>query len=217
VTELDLVPQSYRRTLALKQGLYRFLSAYAALILVIVIAKFGLTFRLDKMQHEIGKLQAAKQVMHNQAARSDELKVRKEAADQRLALLTGLQGGVSAEAVLHALDQAVDESIWFQQVKFQREGQVVPHQPESAENGYFVILAGDGQAPQQEAWRLRTHLEIRGQARDHSALSRFIQRLTVQPEVEEARLINADLHPYASTEVVDFNVAVVINNRPDRR
>jgi hypothetical protein len=215
--ELDLVPNEYRQSLRLKRGLFQFLCAYGVLLALLSSGRLGLAIRVQQLRKEVSELQMAQQQAINQQSRLDALTARKETATQRIALLDSLYGGLSAEQVLMTLDRAVDQNIWFQHLTFQHEGQAVPHTPETVNTGYFIVIPKDRQQPQQqEAWQIKTHMEIVGQARDHTALARFIKRLTEQTEVDEARLINSDLRRYVSADVVDFKLAVVLSYRPDR-
>ena len=58
--------------------------------------------------------------------------------------------------------------------------------------------------------KLQHVLVIRGQARDHSALSRFVRRLFEQPEIQDIRILNTSLAD--NREFVDFNLAVTVNS-----
>ena len=53
-------------------------------------------------------------------------------------------------------------------------------------------------------------MTIRGQVRDHSALSRFVRRLFEQPEIEDIRIFNTALS--GDREFVNFNLAVTVNS-----
>jgi hypothetical protein len=55
-----------------------------------------------------------------------------------------------------------------------------------------------------------THMEIRGQAVDHSTLAQFVSRLLDQPRIEQVRVVNTRVRPLAAVEVVDFELAVVV-------
>jgi hypothetical protein len=209
MTELDLIPSDYRGALRRKRWVTIFLCVYGGAVVLTVLAKLGLSVRVASLEEGVTELRTVKK----QRARLDELRVRKEEAEKRLALLDGLRGGVSAEQVMLVLDRALEPAVWFKQLTFRRDGMVVPHPPEALESGYAMLIPQQGQQS-REAWSISTRVAIQGQARDHAALSRFIKRLTEQAEVQEARLLNSGPRRHVSAEAVDFNLEVVINNRP---
>ena len=53
-------------------------------------------------------------------------------------------------------------------------------------------------------------MEIKGYARDHSALSRFVNRLYDHPEIVDARVLNTSVRPAGDGTIVDFDLAVVV-------
>jgi hypothetical protein len=53
-------------------------------------------------------------------------------------------------------------------------------------------------------------MEIRGQAVDHSALARFVDRLIDEPRIEQVRIVKTRMQTYAAARVLDFELAVVV-------
>ena len=70
--------------------------------------------------------------------------------------------------------------------------------------------SGSGQAGDNQL-RVQTNMTIRGQARDHSALSGFVQRLFAQPEIDDVRIRRTSLISDDRAEAVDFELAIVLN------
>jgi hypothetical protein len=60
-------------------------------------------------------------------------------------------------------------------------------------------------------------MTIKGQARDHSALSGFVRRLFVQPEIDDVRILRTNLSRSNRADAVDFELAVVINTGASAR
>ena len=57
----------------------------------------------------------------------------------------------------------------------------------------------------------KPYMKIRGQAKDHSALSGFVRRLYQQPEIQDVRILNTAVA--AGSRYVDFNLAIVVNGQ----
>ena len=96
--------------------------------------------------------------------------------------------------------------------KFKRAGEVVEQAPQTVNTGYFIVVpAGEGRK-KAETWRIDTHMTIRGEARDHAALSRFVRRLVDQPEIQDARVIRTAARTQSGTRVVSFEMAVIVHS-----
>ena len=112
------------------------------------------------------------------------------------------------------IDRASDGRVWFSEWTFRRAGELVESDPQAIRAGYFIVLPREAKRDEREkAWLMRTHMEIRAQAVDHSTLASFARRLVEQPEIEEVRVLNTRSRPTASTDVVDFELAVVVRTR----
>jgi hypothetical protein len=111
----------------------------------------------------------------------------------------------------HALDGG---DVWFRSWRFQRAGAEVEMEGEESVNtGYFVVLPPDGESSESRAWRVETHMEIRGHARDHAALSTFVRRLYEQPSIEDVKVLKTNAREYDHGSLVDFDLAVVVAGR----
>ena len=60
-------------------------------------------------------------------------------------------------------------------------------------------------------------MTIRGQARDHQALSRFVRSLFEQPDINDVNVQKTSQSDYADRRVVDFSLTVVLNSAIDKR
>lgn len=215
MADIDLIPSAYRHALRMRGWVKNFVFIYLGLVLSIAMTKMGMSQRVNAQQAETEKLQAGKTRVLQQQAVLDELHAKKMAVEKRLELLAGLRGGATAVQMVQTIDRALDNDVWFQEWTFQRAGQLVEHKPETVHTGYFIVVPKDGTQQQDKAWRVDTHMAIKGQALTHSALSKFIQRLDEQPEIEKVRLLKTGLRRYTSMEIIDFEMAVVVDSRPE--
>jgi hypothetical protein len=209
---MDLVPVQYRHTLQLRRWLRLFAVVQGSLLLSLLLAKVGLAYGEATRRRQIDELHVAEKLAIDSRARLSQLDAERELAERRLSILDGLRGGISSDAVFGAVDQALDEGIWFLDWTFSRAGQLVNDDPKAVQTGYFLVipLEGEDESYGGRAWRLETHMEIRGQALDHSTLARFVGRLLDQPRIQQVRIVNTRTQQTETVEVVAFELAVVV-------
>jgi hypothetical protein len=53
-------------------------------------------------------------------------------------------------------------------------------------------------------------MTIKGQAKDHAALSRFVRKLFEQPEIQDVRILNTSR--LSDERIVNFDLAVTVNS-----
>jgi hypothetical protein len=126
-------------------------------------------------------------------------------------MLKNLRDSKAAEKMFVIVDRAISAGdVWFLSWEFQRSDTFVESLPDSPGEGYFVVLSGNKDDGTGEAWQINTHMTIKGQASDHSALSKFVRRLYEQPEVKDVRILNTSLMNAA--KVVNFDMIVTVNS-----
>ncbi len=211
MTEIDLVPGDYRRLSWLRGRARTTVQVIATALVVSLLAWAGLHVYSGHLATQIAELQSQQAITNQQREALTQLDVHKTALQRKLELLTGLRGGAEAVQMFVTIDRALKgEDVWFLDWEFRRAGTAVEHKPETNSNGYFILIpAEDGQAS-TEAWKIETHMTLRGQARDHSALSGFVKRLYRQRAIQDVRILDTSRQP--QDKVVDFRLAVTVNS-----
>lgn len=211
MNEIDLVPVDYRQRIRVRSWLRTFGVVMGATLLLLGGARAFLAWSEQSRRGQIEELRAAEQQAIAQEAHLAQLDQEHQLARRRLSILSGLRGGISSDVVFLAVDRALDEGIWFRDWTFRRAGEFVDGESKAVKTGYFLVVPLE---PPEEggsrAWRLETHMEITGQARDHSTLAGFVSRLLDQPRIREVRVVNTRQRRYAATEVVEFELAVLV-------
>ena len=210
MTEIDLVPAAYRRWLVLRRAALVFALLTGLLVAGAVAARVVLTGNVGALAAQLAELRDREQALHTRQARLDALREREEALAARVAVLDRLRGGLPSMAVFRAVDRALDKRVWFRDWSFRRAGEYVPAQGARVAGADVIVLADplDGGTPR--AWKMETHMEIQGQALDHSALADFVPRLGSQAVVREGRVVDTQVRRYTQTHVVDFRLAVIL-------
>lgn len=212
MTEVDLIPGDYRLRLRLGRSIRSVALAVVAVLAVTLIAVAALRYRLAQVSSEIASLQQQQAISARQREALASFTATRDRYQHQLALLQGLRSGTTAVSMFESIDQALSgDDVWFLDWEFQRAGSAV-HDVEKARNtGYFIVLPAGTDDAGEEAWKIETHMSIRGQARDHAALSRFVRRLLEQPEIQDVRILNTALRETGPQRVVEFELAVIVN------
>ncbi len=210
--DLNLIPEEFNQQLKLGRWLRNFSVIYIVLVLLIVFGKYQLDERNTTIESTIAQLQTGKQLtLQQQQAYDSQLKSQAE-LKKRLNILSGLRGGPPAERIFITFDEVMNGDIWFSKWTFRRAGEWTDVDPDVARPGYLIINTDANSKEREQAWRLSTHMEIKGQARNHSMLAEFIGRLIKRPEIEDVKVLNTSLRTYTTAQVIDFDLAVVVNN-----
>ena len=212
MTDIDLIPSDYRT----RQWQIRWLRA-AGVILVLLLAVHGaawsvLSTQTESMQDEIADLQAKQLITSQQRTELESLNAKKSEFERQLELLNGLRSGGAAEQMFVTIERALtSDDVWFVDWRFQRSGVVIDDPEATVNTGYFIVVPADAEGNEERPWQVRTHMTIRGQSRDHSALSTFVKGLFAQPEIEDVHVGRTSLSRVSAIDVVDFDLAVVMN------
>ena len=210
MAEIDLVPADYRRLLKLRGRLRTFAVLYLGVMVSLGTARAGIGYGVQTRGQEIERLEAARALEQDHQRQLEALREENAEAAKRLRILTGLRGGIAAKDMFLVIDRATDGNVWFLDWKFRRAGEVVENDPAAVQTGYFIVLPVEERDAREKAWLMRTHMEIRARALDHSTLAAFVRRLVGQPEIEEVRVLNTRTRRYTRAEVVEFELAVVV-------
>ena len=213
MADIDLIPTDYRFQIWLRRCVAHFGIAVGALLMVAAAGYFALVFATGQVQADVEALQARQVVTTQQRDELTRLEETKRSYERQLALLEGLRSGAAAQAMFETVDRALVDGVWFVDWEFRRAGSVVEEKTRTVATGYFIVVpAGEGRAA-KETWKIDTHMAIRGQAQDYSALSSFVRGLLDQPEIQSVRVLESTLLPSAKSAVVQFSLAVVVNSR----
>lgn len=212
MAEIDLIPAAYRIKVWLQTWLVRMGTGLAGVIVVSMAAFFYLASLNRDVDEEISQLQSRQEISNRQRDEIKQLQGKKSGLESQLALLTELRSGAAAADIFVTLDSAVtDGDVWFLDWEFQRAGSKVRETDTGVNTGYFIIVQDDSNSQAQEAWKIETHMNIRGQAKDHSALSGFVRRLFDRPEIRDVRIL--DTTRDRNGQMVEFRLAVIINSK----
>jgi hypothetical protein len=189
--------------------------AVGASVVVVGIGALGyvsLARWTDSVRVEVAELQAKQEVSSQQRNTIALLLGNKKELDQQWLLLESLRAGMPAKGLMESVQQAMRaDEVWFVDWRLRRAG-IVTEKATTADNpGYFVIVKKNDR---DEDWHAKTHMTVRGQARDHATLSEFAQRLLEHSDIEDV-LVQRTSQAFGrdrSAVAVDFDLAIVLDS-----
>lgn len=189
-----------------------FLIILAVLLLLTTSTSATLKFSTQKLKHEASSLQKQKDITVQQRTALIQIQEQQSKLQQQWKLLQGLRSGAAVKIMFEMIDSALSDDVWFLSWKFKRTGLAQPR-AKTINKGYFIVVPRGQAITITNNTRLQTNMEITGQARDHSALSDFVQRLFKQPEIQDVRVVKTALRRYTRRNVIDFDLDVIVNTK----
>ena len=213
---MDLIPEDYKRYLQQLHILQRWAVLMIVLITLTISISFALDYKADEFEKEIAILEQKKAISSQQRNVLQLLEKDHKKLRVKHNILEKLRGGAVAENMFVTIDRALDgNNVWFKNWSFERAGSKTSEAPKGVNTGYFIVIPESERAnnKQQEAWKIQTHMEVDGEAKDHEALSSFVRRLLQQPQIGDVRILNTQQRTYVDTTVVDFRLVITVNSR----
>ncbi|MGB8857061.1 MAG: PilN domain-containing protein [Burkholderiales bacterium] len=213
MADIDLIPQSYRDSQRIQRTLKSYLLVCLLLVAIVAALRGTIYYLNESLQPEIARLKTKEALSVQQLAQLDQLRAAKQKAEKQWQILQGLRGKPIIDQLFSAIDKALPGSLWFDDIKYMREGQFVDVKPETRNVGYFIVVPKDEKNPAagEQGWRVARHVEIRGQAADHRTLTGFIGNLGAQPGISNVKLMNTMPREYGNSQTTEFTVVATID------
>lgn len=211
MNDIDLIPNAYRTRRW--QALWLKTSAIllAGLFVAIAVALVMLNTATAKTKERVDALQVRQTVTAQQRVDLEQLITKKSELEQQFELLSSLRSGAAAEDMFVAIDRALtSDDLWFVEWQFERAGVMIGAGVRTVNTGYFIVVPDGAYRSLDGAIRVQTNMTIRGQSRDHSALSSFVRRLFAQPEIDDVRIRRTSINSNGRIRAVDFELDVTI-------
>ena len=211
-----MIPRSYREGLRAR----RTLTIYGAALALVLVAGGGASALLRwRLALETPRLEQSRATSAQASAMRTQLvsaQARKDALAENVAALGALRGAGEVTALASALDGALNDKVWFEQLRFSRTQellQVAPPAPLPA----GTVQARVAQTGAVQAWRLGSHIEIAGQALDNNAMTGFLSALAADPAFTDVRFLNSSTATLEDGGAVSFNAAATLVKREEKQ
>ncbi len=189
----------------------------AAVVLGVLLGLYltsliALHYLTDKANRVLVAAQGQQAIRGTERTTLTQLIDQRDRLRERQELLQSLRGGMSAQQIVLSVEGAVPaDAIWFTDWQFVRQGIVTSEQSTPQPASLFF----QNQSAQAGSdWRIRSQMKVRGQARDHAALSEFSRSLLELPHVYDVKLQRTALATrQGDTErLVNFDLSILIEN-----
>ncbi|MDH3352581.1 MAG: PilN domain-containing protein [Gammaproteobacteria bacterium] len=213
MADLDLIPNDYRRWLSQQALLRNYAFAFAACVVMIVVAALLLGHAARIAQARSQQLKADNAITQQQQIQLQQLKEQQAEYERQWSLLRGLRAGAAIDDIFSLIDRSiVTGDLWFLDWRFRRAGVIVDGENRGVETGYFIIVAENSDPFADPDLEVETHMTIRGQAKDHQALSKFVRALFEQQDIKDVNVQRTSQTNYANGHAVDFDMTLVLNS-----
>lgn len=215
MASIDLIPNDYRTWLVQRRVLRNAGIILAVVSLILVGGTGVVRGAAQSAQQTAAELRVHNAITQNQQQELQTMRQTQAEYERQWSLLLGLRAGAAVEDIFRVVDDALDgDKLWFVEWSFRRAGVVVDGEQRGVETGYFIIVEpGDGRNAGRD-FSVETHMSIRGQARDHQALSAFVRALFEQDLISDVSVQRTSRAELGFRHVVDFDITVVLNSSP---
>jgi len=209
MADIDMIPRSYREALRARRTLAAYGTALALLAVAGGAAAALLRWRLAVETPRLELARAGATQADAVRTRLAEAQQRRDALAADVGALAALRGTGEVAVLAQVLDGALDDRVWFEQLRFSRTRELLKETPALLSPDTVLAPAAAPGAPQ--AWRLASHLEIGGRALDHAAMSAFLGRIAADPALANVRFLNSSAADEGG--VVSFGVAASMRRK----
>lgn len=211
MAEIDLVPTDYRNRVMIYGWGRRLFVSFTMFTLFSVVIYVVLEVGNRRLVENVALENIRQQSVMQGRDALREISEKRDLYQHQWELLRYLRNGTAAARMFVIIDRAIPSGeIWFLNWDYKNSGAIAKIQPESAGNSYLIPLTNSRGQDAGEVWEINTRMTIKGQASDHSAVSRFVRRLYEQPEVNDVRILN--ISRQISAGVVNFDMVVTVSS-----
>lgn len=220
MADIDMIPRSYREGLRVR----RTLTVYGAALAVVLVAGAGASAALRwRLAVETPRLEAGRAASTQAGVMRTELTTalaRKDRMAENVAALASLRGAGEVAALASVLDGALNEQVWFTELRFARTQELLQAAPPTPLPAGVVqtraAQAGALQSGALQAWRLGSQIRIAGQARDNAAMTAFLAKLAADPSLANVRFLNSSTAAAEEGGAVNFSVTAALVKQGER-
>jgi Tfp pilus assembly protein PilN len=205
MSEFNLIPEEYFAGIRKRRLMLLAISAGIAVVTLMGGSIGAAHYVLAEREHELQLLRQQKALSVQQQAQLTQLQQDRNRLQSDLRLLSSLQSGAPVTRVIAAVEKAAQPSgVSFESWAFMRSGIRAGEDTEAKPPSYYALSMAEQGFPAD--WESLAQMAIEGRAKDHAALSSFVQRLFEQPDIEDVRIQRST----RNLGGVEFNLAIVI-------
>jgi len=207
MTDFNLIPNEYTAAVRLRRTTRMALGACVTSLLILGLLLAAFQHYVGQREAELHTLQQQHAMSIQQQQRMAALVTRRDSLNGQALLLNSLRAGRPFGEIANTVESALEDTeVWLTSWVFRRQGILVEDEPLPHQPSYFVVAKDPKDFP--KSWEHLTHMTIQGEAKDHAALSSFVQGLFAQSNVDDVRVQHSERRDAS----VRFTLAVVVKN-----
>lgn len=193
--EMDLIPEDYRRIQITRKLLIVFGLFFVLVILALASGKIVLESKVSVLEEQIKIFEKNNQNVIEQQKINTDLKGRKAAIENQFDFVKLLQEGGGADQIFLIFDRVLGMEV-------AQDGQRNVWMDAWNYKAANLISKKDKEREQ------KMMISVQGRARDHEALSIFVERLIEQPEINDVQVKNTSMVG-TDTSTVVFSMEIM--------
>jgi Tfp pilus assembly protein PilN len=207
MADIDMIPREYRDGVRVRRLLRVTAAGLALTVALGVLGSAGLRWRTGALERAIAALQAASTQAQADSARVAQQQADQARKDQERTVLRTLRRRGELTALAQGLDAAMGDGVWLTELRVERDIQGVASTPAAAPAAVTEAPAEGTQefSAAAQTWRMRSNLELSGQAASYAAVTAFLSALGRQPGIAGLRLVSSSAA--ADGAAIDFRAA----------
>lgn len=208
--DLDLIPFEYRQELLVRNWLKIFCLISVALLTCIGVAKYILHDQTVQMKQQVYTFEVNRKEVNRKQHVLNELEQDKRYLEKQALIKDRLTRGPSAQQMFLIMDRSLDENTWFKRWIFQRADKFSDIEMDPAETQFSPsVPAANNKSLAQAS---TAHMDIKGQAINHTKFAILVHNLATQPEFEDVKVVRTSQGRSKSTEVLDFDLVISVRD-----
>lgn len=212
MADIDMIPREYRDGVRVRRTLRLAGIALAVVVAAGALGGVGLRWRSAALERSAGVLEAAAARAQADNARAAQAQAERGRREQEQTVLRTLRRTGELAALAQGLDAALDDTVWLTELRVERDIQGAPA------NAAAAPLPEDTEAftapgAANQAWRLRSSIEVSGQAASYDAVTAFLSALGRQPGITHLRLVASGAA--AGGQAIDFRATGALAYKGD--
>ncbi|MFK8067953.1 MAG: hypothetical protein AB8D52_06890 [Gammaproteobacteria bacterium] len=178
--EMDLIPADYRRTQTMRKLLIGFAAFYALIFSSLLVGKIILEMKVSTLESQVGAYEKQNKILIEQQKLNTDLRNRKSLIEGQYAFVKMLQQGGGGDQIFQVFDRVLDldiktsgtRNIWMNS---------------------WTYTAANLDSGNEKSLEQHMKIMVNGLARDHEALSIFVENLIRQSEISDVNVINTTM------------------------
>lgn len=210
MADIDMIPREYRDGVRVRRTLRLAGIALGVVLALGALGGIGLRWRLAAIERATVALQTASTQAQADGVRDAALQAGQARREQDAAILRTLRRKGELAALAQGLDAALGEGVWLTGLRLERDIQAVSPAAGAAAAPTVAPSNDPGEefTAASQSWRLKSSVDLTGQAVSYEAATAFLSALGRQPGIANLRLVSSSAAGAGTdTHIIDFHAS----------